>query len=199
VSEPSPSRGDGEGRPPGQWADFAEPQEPDIEWSGCTIDAYDWICTDTGRMQRDSCSVVCDTLIPELLREPEQWSVMGRRVKYCLSIPRDEECRLNYNVYLAIGVVVANLFKALVIAYLALSKTHSSDPALITIGDAISSFLQRPDETASGLTLASAKLLRLRKKRKEQIVAPLAIPWDPQRGRLHEAVSPRRWTWTIVV
>ncbi|KAJ5109388.1 hypothetical protein N7456_006063 [Penicillium angulare] len=65
-------------------------------------------------------------------------------VDHCLSQKSDEECSIFYQVPIALTVIICGVIK--VICMLLLLRINRVE-LLLTIGDAISSFLQRPDPT----------------------------------------------------
>jgi hypothetical protein len=69
-------------------------------------------------------------------------------IDYCLSQEIDEECKLQFSLYIMITVILCNLVK-LVIMSLTIWK-HLSPP-LVTLGDAVSSFLEAPDKSTEGM------------------------------------------------
>lgn len=82
------------------------------------------------------------------------WDAWGYKVKYCLSEPVEEFCRLNFSIYLAIGVMGANIGKCLILTYLAMSLVERR---LFVLGDAIQSFTAHPDSYSKGSCLASMR------------------------------------------
>jgi hypothetical protein len=74
----------------------------------------------------------------------------GNRVIYCMAEKLEESCKLIFNMDLAITVIVLNLVKAILMTFLVFSMKESP---IMTIGDAISSFLQVEDETTIGMCL----------------------------------------------
>ena len=80
------------------------------------------------------------------------WSPYGHKVLYCLSEKVREECKLNYSLQFALIVVISNLAKVICMF---LTVWRHRDSALITIGDAIQSFLDRPDPLTRGFCIYS--------------------------------------------
>ena len=72
-------------------------------------------------------------------------------VDYCLADATAARCEVSVSTCLLIVVVICNVLKLLVLFYLVTSKAKP----LVTIGDAIESFLLRPDSTTKNLTLLS--------------------------------------------
>ena len=68
-------------------------------------------------------------------------TIAGHTVRYCLSQKVPDICRLQFSLPIMLVVILCNIAK-LVCILLTLMKT---DATLITMGDAIASFLTRPD------------------------------------------------------
>lgn len=84
------------------------------------------------------------------------WSPFGGQVLYCHAQRTPEHCTLNFSTHLAYVVVSFNLVKVVCMFFI---LWRHRKPALVTVGDAIKSFLNRPDITTSGLCLHSAASL----------------------------------------
>lgn len=82
----------------------------------------------------------------------EQWTPWDYDIQYCMSEKHQATCRLNYSLSLAIGVMLSNVIKVVAMCYVAFGLT---DRPLITVGDAVSSFLEHPDRTTEGACLVS--------------------------------------------
>jgi len=91
-------------------------------------------------------------------------------------------------------VVICNLGKVVSMLYVAF---YVKDDPLITVGDAIQSFLSRPDKTTTGMCLVSkadvvAKSLTV-------ISDPEPKPYAARRLQWRTAASARRWTLFIIL
>ena len=82
------------------------------------------------------------------------WSPYGSPVKYCLSRPVPQVCRLYFNTFLAVAVLVSNLVKMCAFLYIAWSLTEEP---LFVLGDAIRSFLMRPDANSKWACLVPSE------------------------------------------
>ncbi|KAJ0421352.1 hypothetical protein BJY00DRAFT_111398 [Aspergillus carlsbadensis] len=117
------------------------------------------------------------------------WSIRGYTVKSCQSELVPQYCRLQYSLPLTIAVIVANLVKAVVLCYMSFS---SSDPPMLTTGDAVASFLHRPDSFTVGRCLLSARDARdSRYSSDKHIYKPLAF--QGKRERWYSSVPKREW------
>ena len=101
-----------------------------------------WMCPD---VMSDSCET------EDLLKE-ETWTVRGSMnltVSYCLARQLEPSCELNVSLQLLLAVVICNAVKlvAMCMAAFVLRKGR----VLLTIGDAIASFLEREDPSTKSL------------------------------------------------
>ncbi|KIX08961.1 uncharacterized protein Z518_00039 [Rhinocladiella mackenziei CBS 650.93] len=155
----------------------------------------------------------CDAYISEIEAASDEWEPWGYQVQYCMSETVDESCSFNGNIPIIFTVIACNVAKLLLMLIVAFRLRGSP---LITIGDAIASFLQRPDLTTEGLCL----LTRQDVTRGTEKVGPDGRPlpgrlrlWPPdasatklqgqpataRRYRWSQAASWRRWVFTIAL
>ncbi|KAL8992384.1 MAG: hypothetical protein Q9169_007142 [Polycauliona sp. 2 TL-2023] len=126
------------------------------------------------------------------------------------SVP--ESCTLNFNLSFALVVIACNIIK-LVTMSLTL-RQHPDPPALVTTGDAINSFLRRPDGTTSGLCLffgASMYLhwewrrgsyetsLQWRKTKQKRLDSLSSPVYEPERWFWGQSASPMRWIMCFIL
>lgn len=74
----------------------------------------------------------------------------------CLEIPADERCQLLFSPPICIVVALSAMIKVIAMFYAARISRSRSEP-LLTVGDAVASFLTRPDPTTVGLCWMSKK------------------------------------------
>lgn len=125
----------------------------------------------------------------------EHWTLNYQAIDYCLVDVLDfEECELKFNLWLLAAVIIANLGKlccmiAMLIVY--------DIPTLVTLGDAISSFIQVPERKTKGACV----LGRDDFKRMAFWKNPFSIPsvWTKQRKRWYNASSITHWIVTITM
>ena len=124
------------------------------------------------------------------------------RFEYCLSQTVEEHCQVQFSGAIMIVVTVCNLCKMIIMVYIAVEKP--SEP-LVTVGDALASFLDQPDPTTIGMCLAA-------KSHFEKATPPgsdsgqIFRPWGEEKLRYdfrtsywYETVSMRRWTLLLVL
>lgn len=116
--------------------------------------SYEWIC------QNSNMSIVprgwCESHVDDVMAR-DSWKVNGFPVKYCLSETAPALCKLR--IYLPVGWLVTslNLLKALLICY---TVFRIKEDPIMTIGDAVTSFLESPDPTTKGSCLLTMKQVK---------------------------------------
>lgn len=151
---------------------------------GCPPKVYEWICPTA------TCKKPCRSLLPQVLDNADDWKPFGYKVKYCLSQPVEQHCKLNFSIYLMAGVLFVNAFKTAVLAWVAF---HPPKEPLFILGDAIQSFINAPDGHTEGSCLASADMVR----KGHNWMGP--HPLSPKRRFWGAAISRRRWIFSSVV
>ncbi|PSN72268.1 hypothetical protein BS50DRAFT_617555 [Corynespora cassiicola Philippines] len=126
-------------------------------------DVYEWICWggwfDYEPIQTENGEKYpgCTNLLDEARAYAKNWTAppMLEPIDYCLSDGSEANCKVQWNVPIAIIVIISNLCKAIVVLYFAIFC--NADEPLLTIGDGITSFLQDEDSTTSGIRLLPLK------------------------------------------
>jgi hypothetical protein len=113
--------------------------------------------------------------------------------QYCLSEAVDEQCKLFFNLPLTIAVIACNFLKLISMILVA---RISRAPTLVTIGDAVASFLDEPDTTTAGMCMLGKAQIRKRWRR-EGPVAPAM--WTRERKCWYQAASVARWSVCIAL
>ncbi|UPX09651.1 uncharacterized protein EKO05_0000336 [Ascochyta rabiei] len=142
-------------------------------------DPFHWVCHD---MLKNSVEGPdrCSRGFAKKHIKPEQWTVYGHPVDYCFARVEPELCHLQYNAYIMLAVVVFSVIKVLAIAFLVV--THPKGDFLRTMGDAITSFLKKQDETTKDMCLVSSAQIRKQ---------GFQSPYSPQ---TFTNARPRWWT-----
>jgi hypothetical protein len=110
------------------------------------------------------------------------------------------KCRLEFSVYILVAVIVCNIIKSAAMFW---TLHRQRESTLVTFGDAISSWLDRPDETTIHHCLMSKKAVLQSFKRScssaRENDTPLPKPFSlRQKQRWYKAVSPKRWAVSMV-
>ena len=141
-------------------------------------------------------SLYCFQIISAVIANAQNWKPDNFSAQNCLSERVPGTCGLNMNIIIIFVVVVCNAGKLAGMLYVAFGSLE--DP-LITVGDAVSSFLASPDNTTRDMCLVNRKdivkashLGGMKKLR-----APKYY-WRPVGRRWFSAASKRRW-WTCIL
>lgn len=125
---------------------------------------------------------------PSILSEKED---IVAPIQYCLTPPRGEQCKLQLSVAIIIIVLLCNLVKAVCIGLIAWDKNTKP---LVTVGDAIASFLRQSDTSTEGSCIVGKTGFG---RRQEWPRRP--SQWTQEAIRWYQVVSTRRWTACIVL
>ena len=149
---------------------------------------YEWICQYSTKDDD-----VCDT--GPLLKNPSSWTLQNGSyhdiygftnytIDYCLSKSVEEHCRLQFSPVIMLIVIICNLTKMICMV---LTLRYQNSQPLVTLGDAITSFLDNPDPITKQQCLAT----------KDKFLtcdwAPGAVRWRTLRRRWFAGASLRRW------
>jgi hypothetical protein len=149
-----------------------------------------WMCGDIGNnTHRLDCTAARARKL-----NPTAWRPFGRDVNYCLSEPVVQKCKLQYLTNLG-GVIVAFNFIKLLVLLVAFIDSNRANSPLLTIGDAIASFLETPDETTRLLDLMGWKDIHWWKNERPTST----FRYRSRTKRWWSAVSSRRWTLTLLL
>lgn len=126
----------------------------------------------------------------------DTWTVNERRISYCMVEEVKEKCKLSFSVGIMVVVIAANAAKS---AIMILTFLRLKEPTLVTIGDAMASFLEVPDPTTAGLCLSTRNSTFKKPKstnNREQGRNPnrkRAKRWLPKRHFWFQTASKTRW------
>lgn len=129
------------------------------------------------------------------------------RIGHCLTVPRDDSCRMMFSPPICLLVIGCNLVKLICALFTA---RDGREELFLTIGDAIASYLACPNPTTEGGCLLSKWLVmkgsqgwRKKTKKKDKMLdnpgyskLPLQLP---SRKRWFQAVSTGLWISTITL
>ncbi|RDW69067.1 uncharacterized protein DSM5745_08827 [Aspergillus mulundensis] len=163
-------------------------------------DPFGWICDEqpslTGTPAPDH---RCQYYVGEVKSKAgSSWVVRGYEVEYCLVQKTTEKCTLEFSLPLAIVVITTNLVKAVLIV---LASFVLGVAPLLTVGDAIASFLKVPDESTRGRCLLTRDMV-LKERRRLLTYQSYSPPPSPQkyssrRRRRWSSLSTARWIFAI--
>ncbi|KAI4954388.1 hypothetical protein J4E91_002101 [Alternaria rosae] len=142
-------------------------------WEYEPQDTFEWMCSgvrhESGFSSEEKS---CDAVVERIRNSAQNWTIAGDYedgstnfgfrymkgpIQYCLRENIESDCRVLWSVPIASLVTGLNLLKAMLILYTAL---RIREQPLMTMGDAIVSFLQQPDSSTMNMCLASSKNIR---------------------------------------
>ena len=118
------------------------------------------------------------------IRQTGHWKVNGQDVRHCLAKTELEKCKLQFSFPILVVVIIGNMTKA--ICMIIIARRKGPEP-LVTLGDAIDSFLACPDVT----TKASCITGNTRLKNRDTWGSMSCGSWKT--ARWIRAASPSRW------
>jgi hypothetical protein len=89
--------------------------------------------------------------VNEVPQNRSQWAPYESTIGYCLVERVEEFCKLRFSFLIAFIVIAANIIKAICMGLTI--YVHGNHEALVTLGDAVASFLNRPDPDTEGCCL----------------------------------------------
>ncbi|KAH7408901.1 hypothetical protein BKA64DRAFT_663793 [Cadophora sp. MPI-SDFR-AT-0126] len=140
-----------------------------------------WICSKT---KNDGGGDSCNP--DEYAASASTWEVFDFPIQYCLSEQVDSVCSVQFSETIMYVMIAFNVVK--VIAMLWILFRHDAEEILISVGDAVSSFLKYQDPTTTMMCLADKRNMASFWKSKG-----FARPFSKRRQFWGTAVSKKRW------
>lgn len=144
-------------------------------------------------------SNLCFKDIPDIAKQPSGWAPSSLPAMYCHSEMVDENCALNANQPIVIVIIICNLIKLTIITTMVF---WVKGWPIITLGDAIQSFLNDPDPTTEGLCLLSKEAVTGQSPlwpKSEPTEDPDPVMAGRRRHRWSDAASTRRWFYALAI
>jgi len=154
--------------------------------------AFYWMCDG----QSSGFCVPCEEVLLGAKADPSSWKVLGRPVKYCLSERAPDQCKVHFNT--TIAVIVNSINAAKVAAFILLFFMIQSPP-LLTLGDAVASFMENPDETTRGIGVVSKSDFASEAGTEHRIWPTRPKPWAQSRERWLTAVGVTRVVLSVLL
>ncbi|PUU76457.1 hypothetical protein B9Z19DRAFT_1194721 [Tuber borchii] len=126
-----------------------------------------WMCRD-GPVGVSKIGDLCNTneLVSNVTRGLPWQMDLGRvglissvgviEISGCKSERTEENCKVQFSLGIMIAVICCNLVKA---CAMVMTVVRSREPTLVTLGDAIDSFLRTPDQTTIGICYADRRFI----------------------------------------
>lgn len=167
------------------WARWPERYLANDETNGR---ANEWVCHD---FISDPTNERCTAQAASHHLSDNQWTVYGHTVQQCFAQPISNSCKLRFNVWMMLAVVIFSGFSVIII--LATSICFHRSRFLYTLGDAIVSFLRTPDPDTLDLCMASKKDLSVYERTG---IKPGSRHPPSEARRWFQALSTWRW-WVV--
>lgn len=164
--------------------------QPTEHMGGGEVGPFEWICED---IMLDGAGV-CRNYLSEIRAQvaSNSWEVGGYPISHCLSEISPEHCKLQHSLPLAVAIIVFNLIKAIIMCYVALTV---ADTPILTTGDAISSFMMKPDQFSRRRCLLSMEDVESQRP----WTSGEHITYHKQPKRWASALPPLRWAFGILL
>ncbi|KAJ5935563.1 hypothetical protein N7466_005110 [Penicillium verhagenii] len=158
---------------------------------------YQWLC-DSATMSANN-TACSDSTLDQFRAQvyANDWNIDNSNgntsesyhIQSCMAEKAGQYCKLRYSFPLVIVVIGFNLVKTAVLLYMWLGI---SDAPILTIGDAIASFLRHPDPESQNLCLLTSREAKSRPRYMKSI---------PTRKLLHQTkvFGNTRWRWSKAV
>jgi hypothetical protein len=160
-----------------------------------------WMCSQI----KTSSPSACASHALEVRENSNEWAPFDGKVQYCLSEMVSEKCRLQTSLHISVLVVMLNFVKVMIMGFMVFGNLGRP---LLTIGDAISSFMAKPDPYTKSLPLVSkldferhhSEWGPLRSALRNKLAIPKRVfLWTVSSKRRFIATSPLRWLLTMVM
>jgi hypothetical protein len=115
----------------------------------------------------------------------DTWYMADQLVEYCLSEPVPGICRLQFAVPIMVVVLCCNFVKLLCMVF---TVWRCREFSMVTLGDAVSSFLETPDPCTKGMCTVTKREIE-----KGTWTSDEPRKWENRKSFHCEAVGIRRW------
>ena len=182
---------------------FSSTLPPDMINTEPGMEPYAWICND-----ESYCNPQQKASEPIWTLTGYGWGETGYglreyEIDYCLISYAPQRCALDLSVYLMITVIICNGVK--LFCFICCLTLDDYEP-LVTVGDAVVSFMERPDPTTTGLGSVSSRDVRrgafyvhreatsiAKKELPQQSLVFPGLPWNGHKYRYYATVGLGRW------
>ncbi|KAI1418430.1 hypothetical protein F5Y13DRAFT_176522 [Hypoxylon sp. FL1857] len=122
-----------------------------------------------------------------------QWGTYDLSVKYCLVEPLERVCHIAISPTLLLAVTICVIFKTCTAIVVTIVLSRRNQPPLVTLGDAVESFIVRPDPVTAGMCTLGQKDIRRAMSRSKAFVVPGPKQWQALKRRRGSAIPKSVW------
>ncbi|MCJ1239126.1 hypothetical protein MMC14_007119 [Varicellaria rhodocarpa] len=135
--------------------------EPDLNWTSQILSRsrgdMSWLCSDYHTGHCTLAAALTNSSRWTLFEESREMIIKPNFVDHCLASSRKETCKLQYSSAIVLVVIASNVLKLFgIMSTLKLVNGQH----LITIGDAMASFLSKPDPNTAGACIGTKETFR---------------------------------------
>lgn len=154
-----------------------------------------WVCKDHLSLNSLEQEDVTNCVTRSLGTDAAPWTIDGYAISYCLVEELPIRCSVEFSTTIMGFVVLGNVLKVACMVYVILRVQH--DP-LVTVGDAIASFLSKNDAMTQGRCLLSKKDAQ-KKSYMKLYGSDGSEQWQGHRNRWVSSVGWIRWSFLTVL
>ncbi|KAI2467389.1 hypothetical protein F4781DRAFT_423354 [Annulohypoxylon bovei var. microspora] len=120
-------------------------------------------------------------------------------IKYCLAQPLERVCHIGLSPTLLLAVTICVIFKTCTVAIVTIVLSRRNQPPLVTLGDAIESFLERPDLVTTGMSTIGQNEIRRAMLQKKAFIIPGPRQWQSLRKRRGSVIPISVWATSYLL
>ncbi|OTA69970.1 hypothetical protein K449DRAFT_360814 [Hypoxylon sp. EC38] len=120
-------------------------------------------------------------------------------VKYCLAEPIDWTCHIAVSPTLLLAVTLCVIFKTCTAIVVTVVLSRRNQPPLVTLGDVIESFIEKPDPVTAGICTIGQHDIRRAMMRSKAFVVPGPRQWQVLKSRRGSAIPKSVWATSYLL
>nr|UPM17953.1 putative multipass membrane protein [Hypoxylon sp. CO27-5] len=120
-------------------------------------------------------------------------------VKYCLAEPIDWTCHIAISPTLLLAVTLCVIFKTCTAIVVTVVLSRRNQPPLVTLGDAMESFIKKPDPVTAGMCTIGQHDIRRAMIRSNVSVVPGPRQWQALKRRRGSAIPKSVWAASYIL
>ncbi|KAI1455288.1 hypothetical protein F4805DRAFT_468796 [Annulohypoxylon moriforme] len=120
-------------------------------------------------------------------------------IKYCLAQPIARICHIGLSPKLLLSVTVCVIFKTCTAITVTIVLSRRNQPPLVTLGDVIESFLEKPDRVTVSMATVGQNQFRRAISKKNAFLVPGPRQWESLRKRRGSVIPKSVWFASYVL
>ncbi|KAI0016513.1 hypothetical protein F4780DRAFT_797808 [Xylariomycetidae sp. FL0641] len=123
----------------------------------------------------------------------------GFDVSYCLAEPVDDTCSIGLSPHLLLGVTICVLVKSVAALVVTVVLLRQRQDPMVTLGDAVASFVERPDRTTEGLCTVGQMEMYRAMTSSHSLLLPGPRQWLPHQQRRLSVIPFSVWATSYLL